>query len=509
MTSFDTPMIVGAENPAAQQLEALAELGQGGAVRQIQTGHSRTLALAHPRSIDKVKRDIADEAAMSGEAFLYEWEVKNKDNTTSTIKGPTIKLANAAVRCWGNCTVQLLPPVETKAAWIFTAVFVDLETGSEMPRQFRQSKNSAVYGRMDEERKADIRFQTGQSKAIRNAVVNGIPSWLFDLAIEKARSAVRGYIEGQIWEQVLAMSGGDESAAKENFKKYEAEATAVIAEKAVKALDGQGVTVDRVLVKFNVAKVSGLDVENLVRIAGDIASIRDGVDTAENLYPLVEDEKEDDEEESPTTLDEVADVFGEEPEAKPSTEEPVEPAEEEAPGDWWLDGHIESLDRNGLVDLCKELGLRHHRRKEDNIREELIAFRGRRQFVSAFEEVLREAKTSTDITLLNGQIEQALAEGKIDGETAHVLRTLVSNHASKIGISSEQVDGRDGNDETQQVEEPMGVVEQFLEDVAGARTKKQVEAIFKAVTDKMMSKEITLEDFNRIGQAVTEKKASL
>jgi hypothetical protein len=84
---------------------------------------------------------------------------------------------------------------ETADAFDFTHWFVDLETNVAVPRQWREGKRSTVDGKMDEERKMQVRFNRGQSKNIRNAILNAMPEWLVNKAIEEAKGGVRAKID--------------------------------------------------------------------------------------------------------------------------------------------------------------------------------------------------------------------------------------------------------------------------------------------------------------------------
>jgi hypothetical protein len=124
-----------------------------------------------------------------GEEWFYRWPVTDKKGKTTWIEGPSIKLANDLWRYYGNCDVTVA--VEDKPEnpfWIFHARFMDLESGAAMVRLFQQRKSQAVF-KTDAERARDIAFQIGQSKAIRNVVVNALQT-LADYAFKAARDSL-------------------------------------------------------------------------------------------------------------------------------------------------------------------------------------------------------------------------------------------------------------------------------------------------------------------------------
>lgn len=247
--------------PAKTMAEATME--SGGAMQQIRTKYSTAVAVQQPRNIESVSKRFMQEARLAGEAFYYGWGAgKNR------IEGPTIGAAMAVARCWGNCAIEMEPMQETKDAWIFTANFVDLETGFTVGRQFRQSKKWTVYGKHDDERKDDIRFQIGQSKAARNVACAALPRWLMDNAMAEAKAGVREKIQRYIDSHSIA------------------DAVDVV----VKELKKLGVTPGQVCEKFSVAQPSGLTIEHLVIARGDITALQAGQERAETLYPTGEGE---------------------------------------------------------------------------------------------------------------------------------------------------------------------------------------------------------------------------
>ncbi|MEW5876070.1 MAG: hypothetical protein AB1752_12930 [Candidatus Zixiibacteriota bacterium] len=198
-----------------------------------------------------------EEAAKAGESIFYAWgEGKDK------IEGPSVECARIAVRNWGNCAVPAKPVVETPTAYIFTASFVDLERGYTMDREFRQSKKWVVYGRMDNERKDDVRFQIGASKAFRNVVLNALPRWLIDHMIDRAKEGVREKIQAFI--------------NKDGIVKAR--------EMTMRALKKYGVTEERVAGKFG-KKTHEWEIEDLVLLKGTISAIESGQESPEVIFP--------------------------------------------------------------------------------------------------------------------------------------------------------------------------------------------------------------------------------
>jgi hypothetical protein len=96
---------------------------------------------------------------------------------------------------------------------------------------------------MDDERKMTIRFNRGQSKNIRNAILNAMPEWMVNKAIEEAKGGVRAKIEKFVQEKSLAAA-----------QKY-----------VVDQLARVGVTEAQILAKTLRDKVEGLNIDDLWR----------------------------------------------------------------------------------------------------------------------------------------------------------------------------------------------------------------------------------------------------
>lgn len=228
-------------------------------VQRMQGSYATAMMVQRPRDLRRIETMALQEASMLGEDAFYAWGA-GKDR----VEGPSVDLANCLVRCWGNCAVEMQPVQETAESWIFTAAFVDLETGYTLMRQFRQAKNWTVYGKFDDARKEDIRFQIGQSKALRNVVLNAMPAWLVRRAMDKAKGGVREKMEGAI--------------AKHGIDKVQ--------KQAMEKLDKLGADEARVLASMGRKAVAALTVEDLVLLHGNAAALESGSDTLDGVFPL-------------------------------------------------------------------------------------------------------------------------------------------------------------------------------------------------------------------------------
>jgi hypothetical protein len=227
-------------------------------------GYQEVFQTAQPvlmkRNLAEVERRLLEESRIAGEDFYYSFPA-GKD----VIEGPSVKMTNAAARCWGNCVIKPGLIQELSDSWVLTMLFVDLETGYTVGRQFRQSKDWMVYGRFDDARKDDIRFQIGQSKAIRNLVRNALPEFLFTRAMKAAKSGVTEKINAWVKSKGIV-------PAVDLF---------------LKTMGNLGVTEEAVLAKLQIADRKAITIEHLVTLSGDKNAIESGQMYAVDLFPAL------------------------------------------------------------------------------------------------------------------------------------------------------------------------------------------------------------------------------
>lgn len=253
-------------------------------LQRMQTGYATAIQVQVARTLVEVERRALQEAAILGADGYYSWG--KGDNY---VEGPSKELALVLARCWGNCAIETGLVQETSDAWIFTHYAIDLETGFTLPRQFRQSKKWEVYGKYDEARKEDIRFQIGQSKSIRNVILNFLPAWLTDRAMDACFGGVKKKIIEAIAEQV---EGSLEANRKAKPPRPEDEVEAEAEERyRVAFLDKfrqLDVPVERILLSMGRKTAAALTVVDLVRLAGDGVALKKNQATVDELFPLPE-----------------------------------------------------------------------------------------------------------------------------------------------------------------------------------------------------------------------------
>jgi hypothetical protein len=134
------------------------------------------MMVQRPRDEQAVMRKLVQDIRADPEGLWYSWPVNNRDGTTGTVQGPTVKFSMQLAQALGNNATRARVIDETGTYWLFEGCYIDLETGFTCLREYRQAKrNFSGKGTMRDERAEDLVFEIGQSKAIRNAINNGVP----------------------------------------------------------------------------------------------------------------------------------------------------------------------------------------------------------------------------------------------------------------------------------------------------------------------------------------------
>jgi len=223
---------------------------------QTKSAYSTAVQVIKPRHFPNIIRRCEEEASIGGDDFYYSWR-QGKE----IIEGVSIQGALAIARNWGNTAVEVTVE-ETPTAYLFKGCFIDLETGFNLVRPYRQNKQSPkkkdgtdIY---TGERGTDIVFQIGASKAMRNVVLNAIPKWLTEKVLDKAKANI---------------------TAKISQLMKEGKAVPMVVSKLAE------LGIPLTIVETDFGKKEGWDIVKLVQISGAIKGIKDGTESAENFFP--------------------------------------------------------------------------------------------------------------------------------------------------------------------------------------------------------------------------------
>ena len=250
----------GEEMTAAEKVMA-----QGGAMQRVQTAYTTAVAVQKSRSISRITKNVLEEAKLAGSSFFYRWEVTNKrTGRKSLIQGPSIDLAMCVARNYGNCALDI-EVQETPTHFHFKGIFIDLETGFTVPRLYRQRKKQGIGGGYGDDRAEDIVFQIGQSKAQRNAIVKAAPAWLLDKAIEVARDA--------------------------EIKNIKPEHIALARARVIEYFETHGIVQERIEAVLE-KPADQWTAEDIVNLKGMATALKEGRETADELFPPVKEDQE-------------------------------------------------------------------------------------------------------------------------------------------------------------------------------------------------------------------------
>lgn len=221
---------------------------------QTKTAYSTAVQVVKPRDLNIIEARCINEAARAGDSFYYSWSQGG-----SIVEGNTVGAALMMVRNWGNCAVDVKVQ-ETHAGYIFYAAFIDLETGFNLVRPFKMSKQSPKnkQGRdiYSGERGKDIIFQIGASKATRNVVMNAIPKWLTEKVLATAKKNVVAQVEKMGKVKAVEMIIKKAEALKISFERVEA----------------------------NYGKKDSWDTDKIVAVMGALRSVEDGVESIDEVF---------------------------------------------------------------------------------------------------------------------------------------------------------------------------------------------------------------------------------
>jgi hypothetical protein len=140
------------------------------------------------RDNERIMQEIKEIAAMAGDDWFYRFPIRSAGGGQDWVEGCSIKLANNVARIYGN-NINEIRETDVGDAWVFYARFTDIEKGFTMERAFHQRKSQTAMKTKDRDRQIDIAYQIGQSKAIRNCIVNALDVYC-NFALQEARKSI-------------------------------------------------------------------------------------------------------------------------------------------------------------------------------------------------------------------------------------------------------------------------------------------------------------------------------
>lgn len=200
-------------------------------------------AKKYPRSLQKFRQELLTQATLTEEiaaSCYYTVPRGGKD-----IEGPSTRLAEMVLSCWGNCRATARIVAETDNFIVAQGIFIDLErnvaVGVEVNRRIVDARGNRFNLDM-----IGVTAAAAMSIALRNAVFKGIPRVFIDEAYEAAKATVAGK---------LATLSDKRNRMLEAFKAY-------------------GVTEQQILAKVEKEGMADIGERELVTLRGYLTAIK-------------------------------------------------------------------------------------------------------------------------------------------------------------------------------------------------------------------------------------------
>lgn len=177
-------------------------VAQGATLMRIENDSMLAVAIQRPRNEANVLKGALNELAMvPEEAKKNYYAIPYKDRDTGkivTVTGPSINAAMALARRWGNCSAATRIVNEDATGFDIEGVFIDLESNFRVSKPFRVGKTAKRKGGgaylLDPQRLL-MAVQAGASKASRNAILAGLPTYLVRAYDTRAREIAAGNLD--------------------------------------------------------------------------------------------------------------------------------------------------------------------------------------------------------------------------------------------------------------------------------------------------------------------------
>ena len=216
-----------------------------------------TTAKAYPRSISKFISECKDLVMLSediAKECMYVLTRKDKDGR-KTIEGPSSRLGEIVMSCWGNCRGGARIVAEERDFVVAQGIFHDLERNVNVTYEVKRritTSDGRRYG-------VDMIGVTGNaacSIALRNAIFKGVPKAFWQGIYETAKSTALG----------------NEQTIKGRR------------EKALAYWKSQGISEEKVFKYLGVSGADDIGLPELMTLIGLVTAIKEGDTTVEQAF---------------------------------------------------------------------------------------------------------------------------------------------------------------------------------------------------------------------------------
>lgn len=209
-------------------------------------------AKKYPRNITTVQRQIETLATLDEETAAECMYTLKRG--TKFITGPSIRFAEIVLQAWGNCRVAARITNENKTHLEATGIYHDLETNMAVQKSLAVRITMANGQRYGDDM-LGVASAAGTSKALRNAIMGGVPKGVWNGAYLKAQEVARG------------------DAATLTKRR----------EDAMKALKGLGAEPKDVYELLGVKGLADISLDVMLQLRGIFTTLSTGEDTLANM----------------------------------------------------------------------------------------------------------------------------------------------------------------------------------------------------------------------------------
>ena len=233
------------------------------------------LAKQFPRDLKRVlaqaleELEVAPEFAARAYYSIPYKEYRDGQEKTVLVEGPSVKASKALTCHWGNCADGARIAEQDDERVLVEGVFHDYQTNVTTVRQVavsrkRYDKRTKQMVPLRDDRLV-MAIQAGASKAVRNAILSGLPVWLVEAYFAKAKKLAIG------------LKGDKDKLAPKDIKRA--------VEAMVKAFAKLGVDGDRLSAYMKDKLDAELsDEEKLAQMRGIFTAISEGQTTVAEVF---------------------------------------------------------------------------------------------------------------------------------------------------------------------------------------------------------------------------------
>jgi len=255
----------------------IVEIVRGGeALIRTEGDQMAKLATMRPRNeggvLDAALKELRAYPRVATEAWYsipYKQRKDDGSEQTVLVEGPSIRAALSLARRWGNCSCRVILTDVTNEAAELEGRFLDLETNFLVSRPIRVSRIQKRRGRFVEvdEREWVQLLQASASKALRNAVLSGLPDGLVEEYVAEARRVA-----------APAEKKAADRTARSQKKPIAEQVTEAFAQHRLTPED-----ICECILNGEIASLADLKDHHLVTLRGVLNALKDGVVKPEEL----------------------------------------------------------------------------------------------------------------------------------------------------------------------------------------------------------------------------------